>query len=322
MTTDVCLEARVKSITLEAEGIHTFVLVPLTGRDLPAFTAGSHIDVHMRAGLVRSYSLVNSCADRNRYVLSVARSTDSRGGSNFMFDQVKVGQTLQISAPRNNFELNEHALRSVFIAGGIGITPIWSMLQRLQSLGHPWTLHYSARSRANAAFVDDVQALARQASACELVLHFDDEMGGARPDLAQAVAQAGPEAHLYCCGPQPMLDAFLAATRDRPGESVHVEYFGAREEAAVEGGFRVILARSGKTLDVTAGQTILDALLDAGVEVQYGCMQGVCGSCEVPVLEGTPDHRDSILTADARASNQTIMVCCSGAKSSTLTLDL
>lgn len=321
MTTDVCHEVRVKSITEEAEGIHSFVLVPLPGQDLPPFAAGSHVDVHMKAGLVRSYSLVNSCAERNRYVLGVARSPDSRGGSSYMFDQVRVGQTLKISAPRNNFALDENAPRSVLIAGGIGITPIWCMLQRLQSLGRPWTLHYCARSRVNAAFIDEIEAMARQASG-ELVLHFDDEMGGARPDLSRVVAQASPDAHLYCCGPQPMLDAFLAATSGRPRELEHVEYFGAREEAALDGGYRVILAQSGKTIDVTAGKTILDALLEAGVDVQYGCMQGVCGSCEVPVLSGTPDHRDSILTAAARDSNKTIMVCCSGAKSATLTLDL
>jgi vanillate O-demethylase ferredoxin subunit len=321
MTTDVCHEVRVKSITQEAEGIHTFVLVPLPGKDLPRFTAGSHIDVHMRAGLVRSYSLVNSCADRNSYVLGVARCVDSRGGSNYMFDEVRVGQTLKISAPRNNFALDENAPRSVLIAGGIGITPIWCMLQRLQSLGRPWTLHYCARSHVNAAFIEEIEAMPRQTSG-ELVLHFDDEMGGARPDIARVVAQASPDAHLYCCGPQPMLDAFQAATSARPSETVHLEYFGAREEAALEGGYRVILARSGKTIAVTAGKTILDALLEASVDVQYGCTQGVCGTCEVPVLAGKPDHRDSILTAAARASNQTILVCCSGAKSSTLTLDI
>lgn len=321
MTNDVCHEVRVKSITEEAEGIHSFVLVPLPGQELPPFTAGSHIDVHMRAGLVRSYSLVNSSAERNRYVLGVARSVDGRGGSNHMFDQVRVGQTLKVSAPRNNFALNEDAPHSVLIAGGIGITPIWCMLQRLQSLGRSWTLHYCARSRANAAFIDAIERLA-QDSRGELVLHFDDEAGGARPDLAGAVAHAGPDSHLYCCGPQPMLDAFQKATSGRPAECVHVEYFSAQEEMALDGGFQVILAQSGKTVEVCQGKSILDALLEAGVDVQYGCMQGVCGSCEVPVLAGTPDHRDSILTAAARESNKTIMVCCSGAKSSTITLDL
>lgn len=319
--TDATYEVRVRSITQEADGIHTFELIPHLGQDLPAFTPGAHIDVHMRPGLMRSYSLVNSSSDQNRYVLGIARNEQGGGGSKYMFEQVRVGQLLTISAPRNHFPLNEEAARSVLIAGGIGITPIWCMLQRLQRLHRPWTLHYCARSRSNAAFITEIESAAAQ-SAGRLILHFDDQMDGVRPDIAQIVDQYGSDAHLYCCGPQPMLEAFQSATLNRAPESVHLEYFGAREEAATDGGYRLILAQCGKQLDVATGQTILDVLLEAGVNVQYGCMQGVCGSCEVPVLDGIPDHRDSILSPAARAENKSIMVCCSGSRSSTLTLDL
>lgn len=316
------LEVRLTAITFEAEGINGYVLEPLTGGELPAFTAGSHIDVHLPGGMVRSYSLVNHPEQRNRYVLGVARDAASRGGSVYMHDSLRVGSKVKIGVPRNNFPLNESAPRSVLIAGGIGITPMYCMLQRLQSLGRAWTLYYCARSRAHAAFLKEIEALARVNPNAQLHVHFDDEAQGAHPDIAAMVASAQADAHLYCCGPAPMLDAFTKAAASRPAENVHVEYFSAKEEAATDGGFTVKLARSGKTIPVCSGKTILDALLDAGVDAQYGCMQGVCGSCETRVLAGIPDHRDGLLDEAARNSNATIMICCSGSKTPELTLDL
>jgi len=316
------LEVRLTAITFEAEGINGYVLEPVTDIELPAFTAGAHIDVHLPGGLVRSYSLVNNPEQRNRYVLGVARDPASRGGSVYMHDSLRVGSKVKIGVPRNNFPLNESAPRSVLIAGGIGITPMYCMLQRLQTIGRAWTLCYSARSRAHAAFLSEIEALARVNPNAKLHLHFNDEAQGAHPDIAAMVASAEADAHLYCCGPAPMLDAFTKAAASRPSDTVHVEYFSAREEAATDGGFTVKLARSGKTIPVCSGKTILDALLDAGVDTQYGCMQGVCGSCETRVLAGIPDHRDGLLDEAARNSNATIMICCSGSKTPELTLDL
>lgn len=322
MTTDSgTLQVRLKAITFEAEGINGYTLEPLAGEQLPPFTAGSHIDVHLAGGMVRSYSLVNDPAQRNRYVLGVARDPASRGGSVYMHDSLRVGSTLKIGAPRNNFPLNESAPHSVLIGGGIGITPMYCMLQRLQAIGRAWTLYYCARSRANAAFLSEIEALAQANPNAKLHVHFDDE-AGTHPDIAGMVAAAPADAHLYCCGPAPMLDAFTKAASARPSDTVHVEYFSAREEAATDGGFTIKLARSGKSLPVPPGKTILDVLLDAGVDAQYGCMQGVCGGCETRVLAGIPDHRDGILDEAARNSNTTIMTCCSGSKTPELTLDL
>ena len=155
-----------------------------------------------------------------------------------------------------------------------------------------------------------------------MVTHFDQEAAGKLLDLAQVVAQAGPEAHLYCCGPLPMLGAFEAATAGHPPRQVHVEYFAAREAPATQGGFTVVLARSGRELQVPEGRSILDVLLDADVDVLYSCTEGVCGACETRVLEGTPDHRDLVLSKDEQAAGRTMMICCSGSKSPRLVLDL
>jgi vanillate O-demethylase ferredoxin subunit len=182
-------------------------------------------------------------------------------------------------------------------------------------------LFYAARTRAAAAFLDGLSAFQSGARA-RLHLNFDQEQGGRMLDLAAIVKQASPGAHLYCCGPVAMLEAFEAATADRPAEQVHVEYFKAREKPAAEGGFEVKLARSNRTIKVAAGKTILNALLDAGVAASYACTEGVCGTCETRVIEGIPDHRDLFLSKEEQTTNKTMMICCSGSKSGTLVLDL
>ena len=311
----------VKSVTWEAQGIVSFDLRPTDTGVLPPFTAGAHIDVHLPNGLVRSYSLMNPQEERHRYQVAVNRDAASRGGSSCLHETVRVGQTLTIGLPRNNFPLAEDAAHSVLIAGGIGITPLWCMVQRLAALKQRWTLYYCTRSRAHAAFLPEVLALAAR-SGGTVVTHFDQEAGGKLLDLAQVVAKAGPQAHLYCCGPLPMLAAFEAATAGHPPRQVHVEYFAAREAPATQGGFTVVLARSGRELQVPEGRSILDVLLDADVDVLYSCTEGVCGACETRVLEGTPDHRDLVLSKDEQAAGRTMMICCSGSKSPRLVLDL
>ena len=316
------LQVRVKSITWEAEGILSFELWPMPPRqELPAFTAGAHVDVHLPNGLLRSYSLHNAQGDRHRYVIGVNKDAASRGGSRYLHESVRPGDTLTIGYPRNNFPLTEEAPLSVFIAGGIGITPIRSMIQRLHALGRPWRLHHAARTRQHAAFFDAMLALHDESGA--KVQHcFDREPGGQMLDIAGLVAALPADAHVYCCGPLAMLDSFEAATRGLPPGQVHVEYFAAREAAATAGGFSVELARSGRTVVVEPGQTILDCLEQIGIEPPYSCREGICGTCEVRVLEGIPDHRDLVLSTAEKAENQRMMICCSGARSSKLVLDL
>lgn len=308
---------RVEAIAREAQGIVSFDLRPPGGGSLPAFTAGAHIDVLLPGGKVRSYSLVNPQEETHRYVIAVSRDAASRGGSRFMHEAVRAGDTLTIAAPRNNFPLAEAAEHSVLIAGGIGITPLWCMIQRLEVLGRSWELHYCARTRERAAFAEPLRALGGRAR-----FTFDAEPGASMLDIARVVSGAPAHAHLYCCGPLPMLEAFERATAGRDPARVHVEYFSAKEAPSVDGGFTVRLARSGMALDVPKGKTILDTLLDNGVDVPYSCLEGVCGTCEARVLEGTPDHRDLVLTREEKAANRSIMVCCSGSKSPTLVLDL
>ncbi|ATE61187.1 PDR/VanB family oxidoreductase [Thauera sinica] len=322
MNTPEILQARVRAVSFEAEGILGFELVPMPPlKELPAFTAGAHIDLLLPSGLTRSYSLLNAPHERHRYVIGVNKDAASRGGSRYMHETLRAGETLSIHPPRNNFPLDENAARSVFIAGGIGITPMLSMIARARALGMPWQLHYAARTRRHAAFLDLLQGW-RDEPGAEVSLVFDQEPGAAMMDIAAIVRGLPADAHVYCCGPLPMLDAFEKAAAGLPPQRVHREYFAAREAAATEGGFVVELARAGKRIQVHPGQTILDSLIDAGIEPPYSCREGVCGTCEVRVLEGVPDHRDLVLSADEQAANDRMMVCCSGAKSARLLLDL
>jgi len=315
------LEVRVRSVTYEAECINAYELVPLAGAALPPFKAGAHVDLHLPLGATRSYSLVNPEGETRRYVIAVARDAASAGGSRYIHESVRAGDRLTISPPANNFELVEAAPRSVLIAGGIGITPIYCMVQRLAALGRPWALHYSARTRELAAFVEPLQVLAAQ-SGNTLVVNFDHEPGGKMLDLDAIVSAAPADAHLYCCGPTGMLEAFERAAQSLPRDRVHVEYFSAKEAPARAGGFTVVLAKTNRSVFVEEGKTILETLLEAGIDPAHSCMEGVCGTCETAVIEGVPDHRDLVLSDAEKASNKTMMICCSGAKTPTLVLDL
>lgn len=285
------------------------------GQPLPAFTPGAHVDLHLVNGLVRQYSLVNPPGERDHYVVGIKRDPASRGGSAFIHDELRVGMEVEVGGPRNNFELDPGAAHAVFVAGGIGITPIVCMVGHLRRAGRPWVLHYSVRVREEAAFLKELDDE-------RLHLHVDAEHDGALLDIASIVAAAPDGAHLYCCGPAAMLNAFEAAARSRPAQHVHVERFAPVASNATEGGFAVRLATSNRTIRVAPGQTILEALRGAGVDVQASCEQGICGTCETRVLGGVPDHRDSLLSADERKANDVMMICCSGSLSDTLVLDL
>lgn len=314
------LQVFVRSITLEAAGVLSFELRPVDGGQLPTFTAGAHVDLYLPGGLVRSYSLLNSQDERHRYVIAVQRDDKGRGGS-LATHELRVGQQIAIAGPRNNFELTESAPHTVLVAGGIGVTPLWSMVQRLQTLGRPWELFYCVRTRAQAALLEEIESLP-PAARDRIHLNFDHEPGGRILDLSQLQSRYPAGTHFYCCGPKTMLQAFEAATAGRPRECVHVEYFASPNEAATTGGFTVHLQRQGKSLTVREGQSILRTLLDAGIDVPHSCMDGICGSCEVRVLSGVPDHRDLVLSPQEQALNSRMMICCSGCISDNLVLDL
>jgi tetrachlorobenzoquinone reductase len=315
-TADGLIDVRLTAIRYAARDTNLYEFVPLDGKPLPGYEPGAHIDVHLPNGIVRQYSLLEAEPDPTRYVIGVKRDPASRGGSRYVHDELRVGKSLRISAPRNNFSLVEDASHVVLFAGGIGITPIWCMVQRLEKLGRSWKLYYACRSRADMAFLHTLEAMTSSQ------FHFDDESAGKFLDVASIVAATPKDAHLYCCGPTPMLKAFEAATAEWPADHIHVEYFTPKQEAAKTGGFVVELARSGQEFVIPEGKSILQVLLDAGVDVDYSCELGICGACEQRVISGTPEHRDAILTEEEQASNTKVMICCAGCKSERLVLDL
>ena len=315
------LELLVLGIRLQAPQVRSIELAAPDGAQLPAFDAGAHIDLHFAKGMVRSYSLLNAPWERDRYVVAVLRDPMSRGGSQYLHEQLQVGDRLRVSVPRNHFPLDEGEHHSVLIAGGIGVTPILCMGRRLQRLGRSFEVIYLARSRQGAAYRAELAALG-----VPVREHFDD-VAGAPPDLRGLLRDRarGQNTHFYACGPGPMLDAFLATCRELGHTHTHVERFSGaplRASAKALNNYTVELRRSGQLLQVTPAKSLLDTLLDANVRVEHNCEQGYCGSCETRLLEGIAEHRDTLLTDEQRASNQSMMVCVSGARSERLVLDL
>jgi len=313
------LQARVHNLHYEAEGIVSVEFRPAgQGAVFPPFTAGSHIDLHLPNGLMRSYSLCNPVSDSGRYVVGVQNDRASRGGSRYVHEQLRVGQVIEISTPRNNFTLHEDAPKSVLVSGGIGITPLWCMLQRLVALDRPVELIYCARSRQEAAFVEPIAALAGRVP---ITWHFDSEQGRP-PDLTALLANRGADSHYYCCGPTPMLDAFERTCERLGYANGHIERFAAvvmEPSAAASGSFEVICKKSGTTVQVSAGESILDALINAGLNPDHSCKEGVCGACETAVIsfDGGLEHLDSILTKKEHEAGKTMMICvsrCTGSK--------
>ncbi len=322
------LEARVHRIRPLADGIIEIDLRPTAGRDLPAFTAGSHIDVELPVAstqgraLVRQYSLAGDPADRSRYLIGVGLDARSRGGSRYLHEALAEGDTLRISAPRNHFPLEEaHAGWSVLVAGGIGVTPLMAMARRLSALGKPWVLYLCARTPERAAYLHELRAL----PGGRVITVFDGVPGGRPIDLAAVFDAAPGGTHFYCCGPASLLKAFEAeAKRAAPGRA-HVEWFQPKvpaQPAGADQAFTLRLARRGLALTVLPGKSMLDTLLEAGVHVPHSCCDGVCGTCETRVLEGIPDHRDAVLFGADAEANDRMMVCVSRARSASITLDL
>jgi vanillate O-demethylase ferredoxin subunit len=314
------LTLRVQAIRYEAHDIRSFELRSPEGARLPPSTAGAHVDIRLPGDLERSYSLLNPDDEPLSYRIAVQRSPRSRGGSAYLFDRLQVGDTVEVVPPSNSFPLHEEAPSSVLIGGGIGITPLWAMIQRLEVLARPWRLYYACRTRPRGAFLEDL-ALLERAAPGRVVTVFDSEPGQSALSVAQIVASQPVQTHLYCCGPAGMLHAFEQATASRPPETVHTEYF-ASDQAPAHGGFEVVLARSNQVVFVPVDKTILETLLALGRDVPRSCMSGVCGTCETVVLEGTPDHRDHVLSTRERAANRKMMICCSGSIGKRLVLDL
>lgn len=319
LTDEQSLTLRVDAIRRIAETIWAVDLVSADSSPLPAFTAGAHINLKLPGDLSRSYSLTNGPETRDRYSIAVNRDAASRGGSAYIAEKLRVGDVLAVDPPHNTFPLVEDAEATAFFAGGIGITPILAMIRRLEALGRPWKLFYAARSRASAAFVNELEALEAR-SPGRVLLHFDTEAGRVMP-LLKLASGVPKVAHVYCCGPGKMIEVFKASAGWRPEDNVHVEHF-AGTSARPTTAFDVVLKRQGKQFHVPVGETILGVLLANGCHVAHSCREGVCGSCETRVLEGIPEHMDNVLSPRERASNSLIMVCCSGARTGKLVLDL
>jgi vanillate O-demethylase ferredoxin subunit len=316
------LSVRVERKTVEAVDICTFELVDVKGGALPAFSAGSHVDVHLPNGLTRQYSLCNDPAESHRYLIGVLRDPASRGGSQAMHDQVGEGQVLHISTPKNHFPLAHEARRSVLLAGGIGVTPILCMAERLAIAGADFEMHYCTRSRERTAFHGRISA---SAYAPKVQFHFDDGAPAQKLDIGALLAKPQPGVHLYVCGPKGFMDAVLGTARQSgwPEAQLHYEFFSAEVvKSDSDESFQVKLASSGRIVNVPKDKTVVQALADAGVEVQTSCEQGVCGTCLTRVLEGEPDHKDMYLTPEEQAKNDQFTPCCSRSKSALLVLDL
>ncbi|MEU4521964.1 PDR/VanB family oxidoreductase [Amycolatopsis sp. NPDC024027] len=292
-----------------ADGVVRLTLRAPGSEQLPPWEPGAHIDLVL-PGSVRQYSLCGRPEDRSAYQVAVLREPDGRGGSAYVHDSLLAGDLLQADGPRNHFALVD-AERYLFIAGGIGITPILPMLDRVTAACRDWQLVYGGRTRGSMAFTEELSRHGGRVS-----FRPQDEHG--LLDLPTLLAAAQPGTAVYCCGPEPL----LAAVEALGPANLHVERFTARLDESPRTAFEVELAGSGRVLPVPADRSILEVVEEAGVTVLSSCREGTCGTCETGVLGGTPDHRDSVLTADERLENEVMMLCVSRSCSPRLVLDL
>ncbi len=302
-----------------AQGIHRFVLARADGGELPEFTAGAHVEVTAPNGLARKYSLCNDPAERHRYEIAVKREEGGAGGSKSVCDDVAEGGELIVSAPRNDFPLANNISNFLFIAGGIGVTPILSMARHLNALGTArYKLHYLTRAPETTAFREELKTPAFNG---KVSIHHD----GGDPDEALdlwPLLEKPMGRHLYCCGPRPLMEAVRDMSGHWSSAAVHFEDFGASKpaEKANDVAFNVTLAKSGRTIEVPASVPILDALRANGLAVSSSCESGTCGTCKTKLISGDVDHRDLVLAGHEKADN--IMICVSRAARGDLVLDL
>lgn len=314
------MKLRVTQLRLEAVDIVSVVLRGRAGERLPGWAPGAHVAVTLPSGVVRQYSLCGASEDAYSYTIAVFLVGDGRGGSREIHERLRIGDVLDVGEPRNNFALSE-AQDYLFLAGGIGITPILAMIEHLQRRPVPpsWRLVYGGRSRAAMAFLDRLTDFDR------IGVVAQDQSG--LPDIAAALADCPPGTAVYCCGPPPMITAVADACAGRPELTLHVERFTtAASEAPVParaGAFDVELVRSGITVKVSEDTTVLDAVLEVRPDAAYSCGAGFCGTCETKVLAGEVDHRDDLLSEEERAANATMMICVSRSRNGgKLILDL
>lgn len=288
---------------------------------LPRFSAGSHLEVYLANGLIRHYSLLNCSSEMHRYVIAVGLANEGRGGSQYIHHNIRVGDTLKVSHPRNNFPLLA-AEEYCFIAGGIGITPILSMIHWCIKNHKKWRLIYALRHKQRASFYEDLI----QRAPNNIQFHFNDENEQQHLNIEDLVKSLTENEHVYCCGPNAMMQSVQQATQYLPKERVHFEWFSAPvcDDSRIQttDSFTLKLKHSGKEIQVMADQSILDALEQEGFELPFSCRAGICRTCETTVCSGTPDHQDMILSDEERAENKTILICVSRAKSQIIELDL
>ena len=315
------LHARVHAIVLEAEGIASFEFRRADGGELPRFAAGAHIDVHLRPGCVRQYSLCNDPRERHRYVVAVQREEAGRGGSRAMHDELRIGQGVTLGVPRNFFPLAPAATRHLLLAGGIGVTPMMAMVAELEAGQRDFVLHYCTRTPERTAFRARAEALA---AAGRCVVHHDLGDPARGLDVRALLREPEPGTHLYYCGPPGFMAAVAAACAHWPAGTVHCEYFSSPADRAAEAPrnepFRIRLARSGVDLDVPADKSIADVLVENDVFIETSCKEGYCGTCLTRYLGGEPEHRDTVLDDDDR--KEFVLVCCARARTPLLELDL
>ena len=315
------LTVKVNKITQEAEDIRAFELVDPNGRLLPMFTAGGHIDIELPNGLARQYSLSNDPRDVDRYVIAVLREPAGRGGSAYLHDNVKEGDTLTIGTPRNNFPLHEGARHHILLAGGIGMTPMLAMARELATRGESFEMHYCTRTPAKTAFMAEIKA---SSFADKVQFHHDNGNPADGLDIAALLRDVREGAHIYYCGPTGFMHACEQASAHWPRGTVHCEYFSVDTSVThgADEAFQIKIASTGQVFDVPADKSIVDVLRANGYDVETMCEEGICGTCATVMLEGEADHRDFVLDDEEKARGEFIMVCCSRSKSPMLTLDL
>jgi len=311
----------VRKVTEVAERIRSYELADSGGVPLRGFAPGAHIDVHVPGAGVRQYSLCNERDEDGLYRIAVLDVPDGRGGSHKLHAQVRAGDTLEVSEPRNHFAMAPDARHSVLLAGGIGITPIIAMAEALQARDASYEFVYCCESPARAAFVDRIR---RNLSPDRTRIHFDGGQPERRLDLSTLLSTPREGTHLYYCGPQGMMLAAAAASVGWPRHAVHCEHFApmaASEPAAIaSASFTVTLGRSGRRVTVGAGQFLLTALRAAGVEWESSCEAGLCGTCRMQILGGRAQHNDLILSEEDR--QQCLLACCARVVDDSLVLDL
>lgn len=306
----------------EAEDIASFELTSIDGKPLPPFSAGSHIDVHIADGLVRQYSLCNDPAETHRYLIGVLRDRASRGGSSAIHERIREGDKLRISSPKNHFALEHGATHSLLLAGGIGITPVLCMAERLARIGAGFSMHYCTRSPERTAFRERIN---RAPFADRVRFHFDTGAPAQKLDLPAVLYACPPGTHLYVCGPKGFIDFVLAGARAAgwSEDHLHLEYFAAApQEGRSSEAFEVQIASTGQRITIPEGRPVTEVLAAHGIEIPISCEQGICGTCITRVLDGEPDHRDMYFTDAEKARNDQFTPCCSRAKSNLLVLDI